>query len=254
MTLLDLCEPLLEKICLLNRQVRAGRSPEYSQLRVEIDSAFKELRARASGEGGIQEQYQKIEMPLIFFVDSLIAEMPIPAAEQWHKNRMGYERNELAGDEKFFDLLDQDLADRTAAAKERLAVYYTCMGLGFAGFYANNPEYIRKKMLDCAARMGDVMDADQMARICPDAYQHVNTSNLIEPPGSKLLGIFLGLLGLIVVLAVANLYLFRYTTAELGRTVDAVISQEAAARAQDGAGSEPVSRPTASPDNAAGGR
>lgn len=233
MTLLDLCEPLFERICFYNRQVRAGRNPEYSQMRPEVEGLFKDLRAGAATDPGLQEQYANIELALVFFVDSMIAEMPIPAAENWHKNRLAYDRNELAGDEKFFDLLDQALADRSTASQGRLSVYYVCMGLGFAGFYAHNPEYIRKKMLDCAAQMGDQVDANQMARICPEAYEHVDTRDMVQPPGSKLLGIFLLLVGLIVVLFVANIYLFRDAYAETSQTVEQIIEQELGARRAD---------------------
>ena len=44
------------------------------------------------------------------------------------------------------------------------------------------------------ARIRAAMDVDSGARICPEAYEHVDTSNLVQPPGVKLLGIFLALL------------------------------------------------------------
>jgi cytochrome bd-type quinol oxidase subunit 1 len=44
-------------------------------------------------------------------------------------------QRQLAGDEKFFDLLEETLNDSSEDASERLAVYYTCLGLGFMGMY-----------------------------------------------------------------------------------------------------------------------
>ena len=37
----------------------------------------------------------------------MISESSLPFAAQWNQNRLAYERNELAGDEKFFDLLER---------------------------------------------------------------------------------------------------------------------------------------------------
>lgn len=59
---------------------------------------------------------------------------------------MAKERNELAGDERFYDFLDQDLKDTSEEAVERLAVYYVCAGLGFMGMYQGQPDQIRRYM------------------------------------------------------------------------------------------------------------
>ena len=37
------------------------------------------------------------------------SESTLPFAAQWNQNRLAYERNELAGDEKFFDLLEETI-------------------------------------------------------------------------------------------------------------------------------------------------
>ena len=49
---------------------------------------------------------------------------------------------------KFFDLLDETLNDPSDEATERLKIFYTCLGLGFSGWYAGQSEYLRGKMLD----------------------------------------------------------------------------------------------------------
>src|SRR5207249_3023762 len=101
----------------------------------------------------LASQLKKVELPLTFFVDSLIAESSLPFAAQWNQNRLAYDRNELAGDEKFFDLLDEDLKDQSEEASERLAVFYVCLGLGFSGIYFRQPELLRKNMLTIAPRI-----------------------------------------------------------------------------------------------------
>jgi len=221
MTLLELCEPLFLYVCRLNRSSRKGGHHDLSQVRAEIKVILDDVRSKAASDGRLTELHEKTEMVLIFFVDFMIKESTLPFAREWRE--LAFERKELAGDEKFFDLLDEALADPSAAATERLAVFYTCMGLGFTGIYTGQPEYLRKMMLQCSARIRDKIDSDLMARICPEAYQHVDTSDLVQPPGSKLLGIFITLICLIAVLFVSNIFLFKWSVEDLTNALDAII-------------------------------
>lgn len=225
MTLLELCEPLFQYVCRLNRSARKGGSYEPTRVRAEIDALFEETKAKAAADPNLTAQYDKVLMPLVFLVDFMIKESALPFARQWKE--IAYEYNELAGDEKFFDLLDETLADPSQAATERLAIYYTCMGLGFTGWYTGQPEYLRKKQLEISARIRTMMDVDQAQRICPEAYEHVDTSDLIQPPGMKLLGIFLALVGMTIVMFVANFFLFRTTSSDLQEALRRIIRREA---------------------------
>jgi len=224
MTLLELCEPLFLYICRLNRSARKGAGASLSRVRSEITALLEDMRAKAGRDDvRLTPQYEKIELVLLFFVDFMIKESTLPFARDWQE--LAYERNELAGDEKFFDLLDQTLAEKGKDADERLAVFHTCMGLGFTGWYSDQPEYIREKMMECSTRARHLMDADEMARICPEAYEHVDASNLIEPPGKTLAGIGIALAGLIVTLFVTNIFLFRSASQELIAALRKVIER-----------------------------
>jgi len=229
MTLLELCEPLFQYVCRLNRSGRKGGSFEPARVRSEIEGIFEEMKRKASADGGLIGQYEQIELTLIFFVDFMIKESNLSFARQWQE--LAYERNELAGDEKFFDLLDETLADPTQAATERLGVYYTCLGLGFTGWYTGQPEYLRKKQLEISARIRSIMDVDEAARVCPEAYENVDTSDLVQPPGMKLMGIALALVGMIIVVFVANFLLYRSTASGLQDSLRKIISRQPSAPA-----------------------
>src|SRR5881396_2656096 len=142
MTVLELCEPVFEYICRLNRMARSSASADYGIVRAELKAMLAESRLKFAG--------------------------------QWHQNRLAYERKELAGDEKFFDLLEESMQDNSEEAAERLAFYYTCIGLGFTGMYSGQPEYLRKTMMTIAPRIRHRVDSDQTARICPEAYTGVD--------------------------------------------------------------------------------
>ena len=141
MTILQLTEPLFQHVCRLNRFARrAGaakpssgdttylslkpESPaaaasaaaktaslDYTVARSEIKALFEDMMTKASSDMRLSQQARKVELPLIFFVDSMISESSLPFAAQWNQNRLAYDRQELAGDEKFFDLLDETLKE-----------------------------------------------------------------------------------------------------------------------------------------------
>ncbi|MEX2217762.1 MAG: DotU family type IV/VI secretion system protein [Phycisphaerales bacterium] len=221
MTLLELCEPTFQYVCRLNRLARKGGNLGPEEVRAQVKALLADARAKAGQAPNLAAQFEKIELPLIFFCDSLIRESRLPFAGRWAD--LAAERNELAGDEKFFDLLEETLADRSEQATERLLVFYTCLGLGFTGWYNGQPEYLRKKMMEIAARLrGRGLDPDAGARLCADAYEHVNTANLIEPPGRSLVGMAIALVGLVVVLFITNAYLYRSSAGDLKTALDEV--------------------------------
>jgi hypothetical protein len=56
------------------------------------------------------------------------------------------------------------------------------------------------------------MDRERLARICPEAYQYLDTRNLIEPPASKIGAIIVAFVILCLTVAIMNFYLFRVGT------------------------------------------
>jgi type VI protein secretion system component VasF len=233
MTLLELTEPLFQYICRINRVARktgggqSGHSGEtalltrggdlprgmildYSVVRNEIKGLFDDLAQKAEKDFKLKEQFRKVRLPLIFFVDSMISESPLALAQQWNQDRMAFNENELAGDERFFDLLDgqEGLKDQSEEGNERLAVFYTCMGLGFSGFYFGQPDVLRAKMLTIAPRIKRYIEVDDTAKICPDAYEGVDTRKLNEPPSKKVLIVSLIFICLIVAAVGSFIWLY----------------------------------------------
>ncbi len=221
MTLLELCEPLFLHFCRLNRSARKDSGANGPRVRGEIVALLADMTNTAAADPHLREQFAKIEIVLMFFIDGMIRQSRLDFAGQWQG--LADQRNELSGDEKFFDMLDETLAETGKAADERLAVFYTCMGLGFTGWYADQPEYIRGKMLDCSNRMRSIMDADDTVRVCPEAYENVDTGDLIEPPGKKLVGIGIALVGLIVAVFVTNFFMFVWGSDELTEALRKIV-------------------------------
>lgn len=205
MTLVECCEPLFQYVCRLNRSARKGVSPEMAQVKADLKGLLAECKAKAAANR-LGDAFDKVEIILLYFIDFMVRESKLTFARQWRD--LAHERNKLAGDEDFFDELDQTLKDPSDNATERLGVYYTCLGLGFTGWYTGQPEYLRKKQLEVASRLRGMMDADRSAKICPESYENVNTSDLVQPPARTLVAVAIVLIGLTATLFAANVALY----------------------------------------------
>jgi len=205
MTLVEICEPLFQYVCRLNRLGRKGGRVDFGVVRGELKAIFQEMKAKAEQSPGMIGPYNEVEQVLVFFTDSMILNSQLKGG--WKP--ISHERGELGFEEKFWDLLEEALKDPGDSATQRLAVFYTCIGLGFTGLYTGQPDYIRRKMLEISARMRGMIDADQSARICPDAYEGVDTRNLTQPPNRSLIGLMLVVLVLVATVLVAYVQLFR---------------------------------------------
>jgi type VI protein secretion system component VasF len=252
MTLLELTEPLFQYVCRLNRVARksaasaasgsaaastgdtaffsksaAGQnvSLDYAVVRGDIKAMLEEMQRKAAKDFRLGTQLNKVELPLLFFVDSLISESSLKFASQWNQNRLAYERKELAGDEKFFNLLEDETRDNGDEASERLAVYYICLGLGFNGINFNQPELLRRHMLTIAPRIRRWLDPDEAARICPDSYETLDTRDLTEPPSRKVWVIGLIFLSLTLAAVVSYFWLYRMSANELTGSFKVITDQ-----------------------------
>ena len=225
MTLLEICEPIFQYVCRLNRMARSATATDYSVVRAEIKALLEDAQQKAASEVRLNTQMKKLELPLLFFVDSMVAESKLKFAQQWHQNRLAYERNELAGDEKFFDLLEETLKENNDEASERLAIFYTCMGLGFVGMYVGQPEYLRRTMMTIAPRIRHLTETDNTARISGEAYEGVDTRNLVQPPSSKM--VFVAILFVICTVSVIAAYVTMFNQAKgtLSSSLDTIIEK-----------------------------
>ena len=221
MTLLEVCEPLFQYACRINQRATLGDHPDPVQVEADVEGIFQSMRAKASGKAGLSEQYEKVEMPLIFFIDNIIFESQLSFARDWP--RLAYKRNEMAGDEKFFVLLDEELRERstTPSLAERLAVYYTCLGLGFTGWHAGEPDVLRRYMRQLEPRVRSFIEAEKK-RVTPEAYEHTLRDDLTEPPARPLTKIVIALVGLVVVLFAGNAYLYRARTNQLNTALEKI--------------------------------
>lgn len=231
MTLPECCEPLFQWACRMNRAVRKNVAPPASCAAVEARKILAGCAEQANS-AGLTDAFARIEPVLCWFIDSVGRTSPDGAS--WPS--LAAERDLDDGKEEFFDRLDEALRDQSPQATQTLAVFYTCLGLGFTGWYAGQPDVLRKKMQDIAARIRPLIDADPTARVTPEAYEHVNTADLTEPPARRLGAVVIAAAGLALTLLIANAVAYVQKRSELKGSLDSIIQSAVAPSTGGGSG------------------
>ena len=219
MTLSDLCEPLFQEVCRINRMARKGGGADYDLGRTaaEFRTIFEKMKTTANADVSLSSQYHAVEKPLVYFADFMISESKLPWASNWHwmeEEMFG----ELVGQQAFFELLEETLVDSAPAASDRLEIFYKCIGLGFTGFYVDDPIYLERKMAEISARVKDRMDLDISGALIPENERFVNTAMLDpdkERTRNRLLLMGIGFVGMVIILIVANFMLYRDSKEQL---------------------------------------
>jgi type VI protein secretion system component VasF len=215
MTALELYEPLLLYVCKVNRLVRNGVPLAFGQVRGEVLGLLGEADARAEEDPTLRDHHRALRAPITYFIDDLFAQGRYSFAGRWHENRLGYVKDGLAGDEAFFDYLDEAIRKPPSEGlSQQLLVYYTCLGLGFEGFYFNQPDRLRQYMKALEPAIRHYLVDDSVPRLVPQAYEYTDQRDFIRPPELKKALLLAGILCLLLAGIPLFLYLGKQILAE----------------------------------------
>jgi len=207
MTLADICEPIFQYICQFNRMSRSGRRHDFGVVRAEAKALLAQCRQKAESTPGMAASWPTAELVLTFFIDSMVLNSKMGQMGGWRP--MSHDIGKLGFEEEFWDILEDVLKDPSDAATQSLGVFYMCIGLGFTGLYTGQPEVIKRKMLEISSRLRGMVDADQAARLCPEAYENIDSRNLTRPAGPTLTGLTLLAVLLLAVVVVSYFQFFK---------------------------------------------
>jgi len=143
-----ICNPVFQCVCNYWQLSRIGGAVDKEKFRRDITELLQEAERMASRDSGLGREFAWVEKPLVFFIDYMVKEGRFPFKEDWWELSRNY--NELSGDEKFFDLLDETL-ERPDFANS-FALFYVMLGLGFDGAYRHDRGHIERCMRLCAEK------------------------------------------------------------------------------------------------------
>ena len=220
-TLLEAIEPIFLFICQQHRIAKEGRALSFDAVRNHTNHLIAALEDRARRDPLLQQQYEKIRDPLLWYVDYWFGSSGEFATlrDPWNANRLGEypdddDDGSLAGDEAFYDRLEVALkADsQDEAANERLAFYYTALGIGFTGLYFKAiPEHhqkLRDYMGRLYPRVRKFIDANPSSKVTPEAYNFTDKRDFVAPARDRPLILLAALLCLLMTIFTGYFYLY----------------------------------------------
>lgn len=219
MKALLLYDPLLQYLCQVNRLARSGAPLSYGDVRSKIMGLLSAIDQKANETPTLQEHVRHLKTPVNYFVDDVIAQNPrLPFAKRWNTERLGFAKDGLAGDEAFFtNHLDKELQQTPSkAVAERLLVYYVCLGLGFQGYFFNEPDRLRHYVRQITPAIRPWLVENTVEKLVPQTYQYTDTRDFVRPPELRSSILFAGIVSLLL----AGLPIYAWLAKDLVRKLD----------------------------------
>jgi type IV/VI secretion system ImpK/VasF family protein len=162
-----LCNPVFQCLCNYWQLSRVTGAADREKFLRDITGLLEQARKNASREPLLEREFAWMEKPLVFFIDYIVKEGRFPYSAEWRELARNY--NELSGDEKFFDILNETLEKPDHG--NSIVLFYVMLGLGFDGAYRNKRDHIEQCMRLCAEKA--VFDYD------------IHSEPVISPHGGK---------------------------------------------------------------------
>jgi type IV/VI secretion system ImpK/VasF family protein len=179
MNLIKLCDPIFQYICFLERN-SDNEEILFNKAVEDIASILESLNEAMTNNSTLSRQFKRVRLSLLFFIDSTICESGISFSAEWDKNRLAYREDELTGDRKFFNELEEVLHEYTLDADECLKIYYICLGLGYKGAYFDRPDKLEEFMQRIKHRIGSFISNTEIVEILKNESSGSDTRNLVS--------------------------------------------------------------------------
>lgn len=167
--------PLLSRICEYAAFRKSGVEIPYETMLSEVHAHLNDLESKCRVNPQLQEHYRKLEQAIVFFIDYTVKESGFSYSEQYSELARNF--NELSGDEKFFDLLNESLAHNDDP--EIFKVFYLMLGLGFDGAFKRERPKVLELMNRLRQKIPETFDPNAQI-FCPELQQ--DRASIIRPP------------------------------------------------------------------------
>lgn len=236
-SLTALCEPFFCDICTILKEGKVRKSNDALAVRSRLVARLDQLYAESNdGSASLADNYAQVEPILAFFADDVIMNAGLPYSDGWRLQMLlaSHNRiNNVAGAAHFFEYLESALRQPPAQASQILAIYLTCLGLGFAGIHRHNPQQLIDYSGQILKRLdANVVNVNAAEPICADLYHDdrkakADIRDLFRPVREKVMVIGLVLSTLVICCLVSYLAIFLEARNQIKTTFGGITSHPA---------------------------
>ena len=229
--LLEHLQPLFLYVCEQHRLAKEakGGSVSFDTVKQTVLAKLAAVDNSAKQDPTLRQHLDKLKEPIFWYLDCTFGSPDNAFAfrQKWNDQRLadyGDDGN-LSGDDAFFDELGKELANdpRDESSNERLAFYYTALGLGFTGrYFKRNAEHrkeLQSYMQRLYPRVAKYMDADASGKITPETYRYTDKRDFVAPSRDKPMIFFAAFLLLLGSLLFGYIYWYMENTKDLREAV-----------------------------------
>ncbi|MBN8459293.1 MAG: DotU family type IV/VI secretion system protein [Verrucomicrobia bacterium] len=225
--LLEHLQPLFLYVC---EQHRLAKEPgkaaiSYDAVKQSVLDKVAAIDQAARHDPVLRQHLDKLKEPILWYLDCTFGspDNAFGFRQKWNDNRLADygEDGNLSGDDAFFDELDRELENdpKDESANERLAFYYTALGLGFTGRFFKREESHRSSLKSYMQRLyprvAKYIDTDASGKITPECYRFTDKRDFVAPSRDKPLIFFTAFLLLLGSLVFGYIYWYMEKTAPL---------------------------------------
>lgn len=217
MTLTELCEPFIQDVAELMRSTEDPLERNPTVVRNRLLDRLKELRETADqqNDARLKDEFERIRPVLAFFADDVINNSTLPFAAEWKDNRLLAAEPDIDirdGRKRFFLDLDATLREPPGPASQRLAVFQSCLGLGYAGEHLERTDRLQQYAADVLRRLdANVASPSLEEKISPQAYTK-DAKKYYVPVRERVL--LISVVCTVLFLAVVAIYIWLYVTGQ----------------------------------------
>lgn len=230
--LLEHLQPMFLYVCEQHRLAKEGDKTaiSYETVKQTVLEKIAAVDHAAKSDPVLRQHLDKLKEPILWYLDCTFGspDNAFPFRQKWNDQRLADygEDGNLSGDDAFFDELNKELENdpRDESSNERLAFYYTALGLGFTGrFFKRNPDHRRELkayMQRLYPRVAKYVDTDASGKITPESYRFTDKRDFVAPSRERPMIFFAAFLLLFGSLLFGYIYWYMEKTAPLREAIE----------------------------------
>jgi type VI protein secretion system component VasF len=230
--LLEHLQPLFLYVCEQHRIAKDANKTtvSFDTVKQTVLDKIAVIDNAAKYDPILRQHLDKLKEPIYWYLDCTFGspDNAFSFRQKWNDQRLADygEDGNLSGDDAFFDELNKELENdpRDESSNERLAFYYTALGLGFTGrYFKRNPDHrreLKSYMQRLYPRVAKYVDADASGKITPETYRYTDKRDFVAPSRDKPMIFFAAFLLLFGSLLFGYIYWYMEKTKPLRQAIE----------------------------------
>lgn len=217
----DACASFFLFLATFRRNTKTSKM-DVAELRASLGRELAKVEAGCSKDHELAPLWERIRYALVTTADQVVLSSPWASRTTWSMQLQEAEvYGTREGGQRFFQLVEQALADGSAEGPLLAQVLFHCMGLGFQGELRNDRAELgrlRQRLFEKAQ-----LPARLVGRLTPEAYDRNSTKTALKLPTVGIVRLVLVGIAATVFALIAGNSVTAWTNRHVNESIEQVI-------------------------------